>query len=235
MSNHSNLDDPNKIPIFSISEDTEIVDDVNDVLTDLAEFGIDQLLKDGVFQAIPLIGSAVGVLKIFIKTKDWLLLRNVYRFRYNIQTITEDNRKSFIERLSKDADYRQRVGENLLLLLNRVDDIRKPELIANLFKAFVEGRIDDEKYQKLGTAIDRISIQNIPHLIKFYHEFDGENFEILHNRVNEIPDDALQDLVNCGIIDICFNPNILIDEGFTRSKVVELGKMFVEIVLNKQK
>jgi hypothetical protein len=235
MSNDNNLDDPNNIPVLSISEDTEILDDVNDVLSDLAEFGIDQLLKDGVFQAVPLIGSAVGVLKIFIRTKDWLLLRNVYRFRYNIQAISEENRKSFIERLNKDADYRQRVGENLLLLLNRVDDIRKPELIANLFKAFAEGKIDDEKYQKLGIAIDRISIQNIPHLIKFYREYNGENFDILHSRVNEIPDDALQELVNCGLIDIRFNPNLIIDEGFVRSKVVDLGKMFVEIVLNKQK
>jgi len=137
--------------------------------------------------------------------------------------------------LSKDADYRQRVGENLLLLLNRVDDIKKPELIAKLFKAFVEGKIDDEKYQKIGIAIDRINIQNIPHLIKFYHDYNGENFEILEERGNLIPDDALQDLVNCGLIDIRFNPNLIIDNGFNRSKVVDLGKIFVDIILDRQK
>src|SRR5258706_14803690 len=99
----------NKVPIVDISE-TEILDEANNLLVDFGEVGLDQLLKDGVFQDVPLLGSAVGVLKLFIKTKDWLLLRNVYRFRYNLQDIAEDKRKSFIEKLSKDNDYRQRVG-----------------------------------------------------------------------------------------------------------------------------
>ena len=79
MQDDNIIDNPNKVQIISISE-TEILDEVNDVLTDLAEFGVDQMLNDSTFQAVPLIGSAVGVLKIFIKAKDWLLLRNVYRF-----------------------------------------------------------------------------------------------------------------------------------------------------------
>ncbi len=227
------LSDGDNIPLISIS-DTEILDHANDGLADLAEVGIDLLIKEGIFREIPIIKTLVGIVNIYIKSRDWLLLRNVERFRYHLKDISEENKRAFIEKLRKDEDYKQRVGENLILLLNRVDDIRKPELFANLLCALIERKIDDEKYQKLEKAIDRLSIHYIPHLMAFYSGFDGRDFELLQQHAREMPDDALQDLVFCGLIDIRINPNILIDT-LDSSSVSDIGMEFIEFVLKNTK
>ena len=145
--------------------------------------------------------------------------------------VTEEDKQIFINKLSSDEKYKQRVGENLLLLLNRVDDIRKPKLIANLFSAYVEGKIDDSHYQKLGNAIDTIRVVNLQHLTNYYRGFNGTNFNILEGRSKELEDDVLQDLILCGLIDIRKISELVTYEYGQYSKVSEIGLKFIEVVL----
>ena len=225
MSAKSVEDKSGNVSIIDISE-TDVLDEVNNLLIDVTEIGLDQLLEEGVFREIPLLGSAVGAVKIYIHTKDWLLQRNIYRFRYHLQNISEDKKQNFIKKLRKDDNYRQRVGENLLLLINRVDDIRKPELIANVFKALIEGRIDDVAYQKLSSAVDRIRIHNLPGLIDFYNEEGPETLQ----------DDVLQSLVICGLANIVSDIGLTFGSSTKPMKNVKknsLGKLFIEIALGK--
>jgi hypothetical protein len=213
------------VSIIGISK-TGILGEGSNLLVDVTEVGLDQLLKEGVFREIPLLGSAVGVVKIYIHAKDWLLQRNLSRFRYHLQNIPEDKKQRFMNRLREDNTFRQRVGENLLLLLNRVNDIRKPELMANVFKAFVEGIIDDVTYQKLSTAVDRIRVHDLPGLTEFYCEEEPATLE----------DDVLQDLVICGLASIVSEVGLAFGSSKKPIKNVtknSLGKLFIEIALGK--
>ena len=48
---------------------------------------------------------------------------------------------------------RRRVGEALLLLLDRLDDMGKPELVARVFRALIRGQVDRPTFQLMGSAI----------------------------------------------------------------------------------
>jgi len=225
MSANNAEENTGNVSIIGISE-TGILGEGSKILVDVIEVGLDQLLEDGFFREIPFLGSAVGVANLYILAKDWLLQRNINRFRHHLQNIPEDKKQRFIKMLREDDDFRQRVGENLLLLLNRVNDIRKPELMANVFKAFVEARIDDVTYQKLSAAVDRIRVHNLPGLIEFYNEKEPETLQ----------DDVLQDLVICGLANIISEVGLTFGSSNRPIKNVtknSLGKLFIEIALGK--
>ena len=59
-------------------------------------------------------------------------------------------------------DFRKRVEENLLLLLDRLDDMGKPELIGRLFSAYLRQELAYEDFQRLAGSIDRAYMPDLP-------------------------------------------------------------------------
>ncbi|HZD36333.1 MAG TPA: hypothetical protein VE130_14115 [Nitrososphaeraceae archaeon] len=195
--------------------------DLPDLATDIGELGIDELLENGLLKDVPFLGGILKLAKFGISVSNYLFLEKISKFLSNLKDIPVEQRARFIQELEQDEEFRQRVGENLLLLLHRLDDVDKPELLGRAFRAYVEGRIEYPTYQKLATAIDRIKIYNIDGLKKFYDESPDR----------EPPDDeTLQDLAFCGLVSLnvvkglTFGPM----EGFEKN---EIGKVFMKIVL----
>ena len=60
------------------------------------------------------------------------------------------------------------MGEALLLLLDRLDDMQKPELVARFFCALMRGEIDRTTFQQMATAVDRLLIAHLSPLVAFY-------------------------------------------------------------------
>lgn len=227
------LEDPSEIKTDVMSDnvpiiriiDTDIPDVASDTVAEALEVGLDQLVKGGILREFPLLSSAVSVIKIYVYTRDWLLQRNLSRFLYHLRGIPENEKQRFISKLREDNKYIQRVGENLLLLLHRADDIRKPKLMARILRALIEERIGDLTYQKLSTAVDRIRFYNIPGLVDFYSDSPDR----------ELPDDeTLQDLVICGLANIVSLVGLVIGDGSTKNvSKNKLGELFIEIALER--
>ena len=59
-----------------------------------------------------------------------------------------------ILRIGKDEKYRDRVGDDLLEIINKIDNSDKPRLIAKLFIAYIEEIISLEKFFKYSQIIN---------------------------------------------------------------------------------
>lgn len=208
-------------------------ENIEDLFSDVGEFTLDIILQDGVLRDIPIVSTIVGFTRIGLGVRDYLFLKKTARFLQNLREIPLQERKEFIKKLEGEKGFRERVQENLFLLLHRLDDMQKPDMLGKIFKAYLKEQIDFDVYQKLCTAVDRIKIQSIPHLVEFYRGYDGSNFDDLFQR--KIDEDAFQDLVACGLVDMRFMPSVLLDTSFNSSKIADLGKLFVEIVFVKTK
>lgn len=206
-------------------------ENIEGLLSDAGEFSLDMMIQDGVLRDIPIVNTVVGLARIGLGIRDYLFLKKTVRFLRNLRDIPVQERNEFIKKLDGEKGFRENVQENLFLLLHRLDDMQKPDMLGKIFKAYLKGQIDFDVYQKLCTAVDRIKIQNIPHLIEFYREYDSTNFNDLFHR--EIGEDAFQDLIACGLVDMRFMPSVLLDESFDSSRIADLGKLFVEIVFGK--
>ena len=91
-----------------------------------------------------------------------------------------------ISSLEKDPKERRRVGENLVLLLDRLDRVEKAAMVGRAFWAFCMGAIDVQTLQRVTTAIDRILLVDVPQLRSFCLEWEtlSLDWEIQQNFIN---------------------------------------------------
>ncbi|KAA3626806.1 MAG: hypothetical protein DWQ09_14540 [Proteobacteria bacterium] len=83
-----------------------------------------------------------------------------------------------VERLEQDDAYSQNVGESIILLLDRMDDISKPKLVARAFKAFSTGAIDSTQLQRINYAIDKLLMVDIEKLVEFSRIHTSDRYDL---------------------------------------------------------
>jgi hypothetical protein len=65
-----------------------------------------------------------------------------------------------------DSKKATKLGETLVLLLDRLDDMEKPHMVAQVFAAFVRGKITFEVFRRLAAAIDLGSLEDLKEFAK---------------------------------------------------------------------
>jgi hypothetical protein len=140
-----------------------------EAVADIGEVGIDQLLDEGVVRDIPFLGLLVRAARTFGVVRDWLFARKVVRFFKRLGEIPIEDRERFLAQHENPVD-RQHLGETLMLLLDRHDDMEKPDPLARLFAGYMRGEYDLETFRRLAGALDRLPLSAIPELQAFYDE-----------------------------------------------------------------
>jgi hypothetical protein len=136
-------------------------------LADLAEVGLDQLLQEGVLRDIPVLGTLVGLYRTMGIVRDRIFATKVIRFLVGLSNTPIKDREQFLEEHDEPAKRRE-LGETLVLVLDRLDDMQKPEALARLFAAYLQGRFDLVMFRRLATALDRVPLSSISDLNAFY-------------------------------------------------------------------
>jgi hypothetical protein len=189
--------------------------DLKDVMPDLVELGIDSVLKDGIFKEVPVISTLLGLYSAGRGIRDYLFIKKVIRFLMELDRIPYLERLKFIEEING-ASKQTQLGETLLLLLERLDDFGKSEILACFFSCHIRGEIDFTMFRKLSTALEKLPIDYITSLHDFYSSTD----------VKQIHQDSTSLLI-AGLVDILFIP---LPFGDTRGQYYknELGRIFLE-------
>jgi hypothetical protein len=142
--------------------------DLSNVLGGLGEIALDQVLQDGVVKNIPIFGTVIGFAKAGLALRDRLFLKKVLLFLDPIASVSPEKRVRFLEKVSADDDYRQRVGDNLVLWLDSLDEFQQATWLGRAFRAMVAGEIERSEFLALGAAIRRVDTTAIPDLVRFY-------------------------------------------------------------------
>lgn len=140
---------------------------LTELAADLAEVGLDQLLQDGALRDIPVLGILVGLCRTAGVVRDRIFAVKVIRFLVGLGAIPMEDRERLLKQHDQPAE-RRHLGETLVLLLDRLDDMHKPEALAKLFAAYVRGRCDLETFRRLSTALDRVPLSSIAEFGAFY-------------------------------------------------------------------
>ena len=113
-----------------------------DLLTENAELVLDSILDSGVIEDVSFFGTIAKSIKIGKTIKDQLFETKLERFLIKLSTINPDEIKEFNERMNNDPELHAKVGEKILLLLERMDDIEKANWLARAFKYYMKGTIN---------------------------------------------------------------------------------------------
>ena len=134
-----------------------------------------------------------------------------------------DERGEFEKRLAVDGAFRTKVGEDLLLLLERQDHFEKASLLGKIFSGRLREEIDEDTFFRLASTIDRASIADLRRLETSYSRIDSYD-PTLGKRFSDTQDDATcQSLYNAGLVR---------SEGATESIYLrnELGSCLIRIL-----
>lgn len=168
----------------SISDlENELVDSINsEYLTELTMDIGDLVIGCLSDIQIPFFGTAYKISKVGLNIREHYFVKKVFKFLSNIKDIPVEDRRLFIKEFEK-QNFGQRVGETLITLLDRFDNIEKPIFLANLFKAKIENKIDIENFLRLAFIIEKSFLPDLKSLHQYKNDklYNGHQCESLRS------------------------------------------------------
>lgn len=147
------MEESNLVASFENSLEADIVEFAGDAI----EFGADLCMDDGILKDIPFVGTAFKLYSIGSKVYDRHSFGKLYAFIVAINNggyskeDKEKRRKKFVE----NEAFRKQELEYLLVLIDRYIGFEKPQMLAQIYLAYIDGEIDWSELTKYAEVVDR--------------------------------------------------------------------------------
>ena len=214
------------IPSFSSS----LFDGNKDIIGEIAELGIDSLLDDGLFKDIPIVNILIGVKNTYQNIHDRNLLKQTLAFikKFNSGNINQEKLNKYKEMLNEDSKKAEKELGRVLIILNSTIDIEKSQMLANLYKSYINEKINWNQFCELSEIIKMLFLSdfNIIGLIYHHKITDTSSIEIY-------PIDRLSSL---GLVNTAMMSIVISSNANSRSdkyvNLTNIGKKFYECVID---
>lgn len=121
-------------------------------------------VDSGALKEIPAFKCLAMIFTGLSSYRDQLLVQKLLRFLYQLRDIPVQERETFSAQLDQDPAKRDRIGEQLFLLIDRHDDIDKPSLLGLVWREYLRGEVSTYQFERLARAIDRVHLPHIAHV-----------------------------------------------------------------------
>lgn len=192
-----------KIDIF----DSVKSEAINELTPEILETGFDLITDSEVLKEIPIFGIAFKSYSIYQKVTESFFTKKLLYFLFQLREISQSEREKFITEIEVKSET-QKAGERLLVILNRLNDVEKAEIIGRLFKKTILGNIEFNDFNRLSHIIDNAYIDDIK-LLKNNKHLSYINEDIKSN-LNQIG------LLNQSITDIEREKQFLVRVGSSK-------------------
>lgn len=130
-------------------------------LNDIGELIIDTALNDSTIKEIPILGSIVGVGKCIKNISDILLAKKLIAFLIPIKDISPEKRANAIKKWEEDKNFRGKVGDTLLGMIQRCDDAVKAVWLSKLFYELVLKRSYSQLFMRAEKVLSSLSVMDV--------------------------------------------------------------------------
>jgi hypothetical protein len=128
--------------------------EAKDLAVDLGEFELDELLDENTFKEIPIIKSVIACHKTWTAIHDRLFLRKVAKFLSSSPKFSDEQKEKFIQDHLHDGQEAKQLSDAIVLILDKLDDFEKPQMVAKAFAALVRNEVGLETFRRLAAAIE---------------------------------------------------------------------------------
>jgi hypothetical protein len=137
------------------TDSSKVPASVIDVLKDYIELGIDSLMESGAAKDIPMLKTLLSLKDVGVKVRDYLYEKKVQAFLLGLKTgLDHDN--DAVDRFMQSEAERQKFAETAFVLIERYDDIHKPEVMGLLWAACAKGLVPYDQVARLCHIIDKV-------------------------------------------------------------------------------
>lgn len=146
----------------------------NKILENIVDLSLKNIIDSELIKKIPIVGTIVSTYKIGTSISDYIFLKKLLHFLNELHKITDSDKEEMLERLNSDEEFSNSVGENLIQIIDKCDDIRKAKIIAKLFNAYVKRGISYTEFYSFSLIINHSYLFDLSLL----HEYIAEGAQI---------------------------------------------------------
>ena len=99
--------------------------DLDDIAFEISEIGLDQFLDKDFIKELPVVGVIARIFKDSLDMRNRIFLAKVARFLFRLKDVTKEQNKAFEEKIRNDPNLKRKVGQTLVLILERLDNLEK--------------------------------------------------------------------------------------------------------------
>lgn len=142
---------------LALSFGNSLTEEVSGITGEYVELGLDALIEDGIFKDIPIVSTAVAVYRIgkSIREKHHIAKLIAFLNEINNGIDTEEKRQNYREKFVSNEKFRNQELEYILILIDRYIGFDKPQMLAKLYLAYLDGVIVWEEFTMYAEVIDR--------------------------------------------------------------------------------
>ena len=194
--------------------------DLDDIAFELSEIGLDQFLDKDFIKELPVVGVIARIFKDSLDMRHRIFLAKVARFLFRLKDVTKEQNKAFEAKIRNDPNLKKKVGQTLVLILERLDGLEKPDMVGKCFACYLSNIITFSQFRRLASAIDLAFIDDLNALLGTAAESD------------EFLNDPKENLVRTGLIR--FQGSGKQGAGDKISYfITPLGQLFIDIMTDK--
>lgn len=178
---------------LALSFSNSLSEEVSGIVGEYTELGLDVLVEDGLFKDIPLVSTAVAVYRIGKSIRERHHVAKLISFLNEINKgITdEEKREQYREKFTSNEKFRNQELEYILILIDRYISFDKPQMLAKLYLAYLDGIIIWEEFTMYAEVIDRFLLLDCRTLTS-----DADKYIVPMKRAG----DTIQRLVALGLL-----------------------------------
>lgn len=197
-----------------------------DLTSELLEIPLDQILENEFIKQFPIVGSIVKLGNMSIALRDRYLLKKTIAFvsSLNCNKISQDELKKHKKKLLDNKKQMEKELENVLITLDRFNEVKKSVIYANFYLAFIDEDIefDWKDFCIFSEILERFSIYDYDTLRKI----ETEGYHTKDAKVNTL---SLSRLNSLGLVDFYSGITVRYNDAELIAKITELGKLFFEL------
>lgn len=140
-----------------------------DLSIEYMEIGIDHFFESEIIDKIPVLKQIKQLYDIGSYFKQRRFVKNLAIFlrEYSVNSVDEKKRKGFLQSL-EDEKKRVKIIDYVMVYLDTIKTDEKVLLFAKLFKRYVEGTLDWEKFCLLAEIIEKAHYYDLKRLLWLY-------------------------------------------------------------------
>lgn len=200
---------------------------LSDMCVEMAELGIDSLLDEGLFKSVPVVGLLVGVAKTAQNLHDRNLLKQTVKFinTFNSKKLSQAQKEKYKAHLHSNAKFAEEELGRVLILLNSNVDLKKSEMLAKFYHAYVEERITWDQFCELSDVTTRMFITDVRLLYAVYNKQVTDTTQCEVYRADR--------LIALGLLDSAMKSMTISSNTGSQTQryiqINEFGKLFCEL------
>jgi hypothetical protein len=111
--------------------------------------------------------------KMFTGVQDSFLIQKVYKFLFELSSMSTESRVSLIDKINDDPVYGQKFGTFLIAALDRHDFVPKSIMLARVCKYYEAEEINRSTFVRFKGIIQQMDIEDLVKLKYSYHQIFG--------------------------------------------------------------